>query len=152
MFECGAYVPMYVETVPNRNSPPAIHLREGWRENGKVKKHTLANLTKRPPQKIEALRRVLRNEPLVGREDAFDIQRFLPHGHVGAVLGTLRKLRLDRTIAGADLRALYPRRRTSQPGQRHKIYPYLLRDLSIERANQAWACDICYIPMAKGFM
>ena len=93
---------MYVETVPNRNSPPAILLREGWRENGKVKKRTLANLTKWPPQKIDALRRVLRNEPLIGREDAFDIQRSLPHGHVAAVLGTLRKLRLDRTIAGAD--------------------------------------------------
>ena len=51
-----------------------------------------------------------------------------------------------------DLRALYPRRRTSQPGKGHKIYPYLLRDLSIERANQAWASDISYIPMAKGFM
>ena len=56
------------------------------------------------------------------------------------------------------LRALYPRRRTStasgssQPGKGHKIYPYLLRDLSIERANQAWATDISYIPMAKGFM
>ena len=48
--------------------------------------------------------------------------------------------------------ALYPRRRTSQPGKGHKIYPYLLRDLSIERANQAWASDISYIPMAKGFM
>ena len=93
---------MYVETVPNRNSPPAILLREGWRENGKVKKRTLANLTKWPPQKIDALRRVLRNEPLVGREDAFDIQRSLPHGHVAAVLGTLRKLRLERMIAGAD--------------------------------------------------
>ena len=93
---------MYVETVPNRNSPPAMLLREGWRENGKVKKRTLANLTQWPPQKIDALRRVLRNEPLVGREDAFDIQRSLPHGHVAAVLGTLRKLRLDRTIAGAD--------------------------------------------------
>ena len=93
---------MYIETVPNRNSPPAILLREGWRENGKVKKRTLANLTKWPPQKIDALRRVLRNEPLVGREEVFDIQRSLPHGHVAAVLGTLRKLRLDRTIAGAD--------------------------------------------------
>ena len=93
---------MYIETVPNRNSPPAILLREGWRENGQVKKRTLANLTKWPPQKIDALRRVLRNEPLVGREDAFDIQRSLPHGHVAAVLGTLRALRLDRAIAGAE--------------------------------------------------
>ena len=48
--------------------------------------------------------------------------------------------------------SLYPRRRTSQPGKGHKIYPYLLRDLSIEPANQAWASDISYIPMAKGFM
>ena len=93
---------MYIESVPNRNSPPAILLREGWRENGQVKKRTLANLTKWPPQKIDALRRVLRNEPLVGREDAFDIQRSLPHGHVAAVLGTLRTLRLDRAIAGAE--------------------------------------------------
>ena len=51
-----------------------------------------------------------------------------------------------------DLRALYPRRRTSQPGKGHKLYPYLLRDLAIERPNQVWASDICYIPMARGFM
>jgi len=50
------------------------------------------------------------------------------------------------------LRALYPRQRTSQPGKGHKIYPYLLRDLCIDRANQVWATDISYIPMAKGFM
>ena len=93
---------MYIETVPNRNSPPAILLREGWRENGQVRKRTLANLTRWPPQKIDALRRVLRNEPLVGREDAFDIQRSLPHGHVAAVVGTLRTLRLGRAIAGAE--------------------------------------------------
>jgi len=51
-----------------------------------------------------------------------------------------------------DLRALYPRRRASQPGKGHTIYPCLLRDLPIERANQVWATDICHIPMAKGFM
>ena len=51
-----------------------------------------------------------------------------------------------------DLRALYPRPRTSQPGKGHTLYPYLLRDLSVERANQVWASDICYIPMAKGLM
>ena len=51
-----------------------------------------------------------------------------------------------------DLRALYPRQRTSQPGKGHKLYRYLLRDLAIERPNQVWATDICYIPMAKGFM
>ena len=90
---------MYVETVPNRNSPPAILLREGWRENGKVKKRTLANLSKWPPAKIDTLRRLLKNEPLVGRDEAFDIVRSHPHGHVAAVLGTLQRLRLDRRIA-----------------------------------------------------
>ena len=68
------------------------------------------------------------------------------HGH------TVNRKRVQRLMRQMDLRALYPRRRTSQPGKGHKIYPYLLRDLSIERANQAWASDISYIPMAKGFM
>ena len=93
---------MYIETVPNRNSPPAILLREGWRENGKVRKRTLANLSKWPKGKIDTLRRLLKDEPLVGRDDAFDIVRSLPHGHVAAVLGTLRTLRLDRLIDPAQ--------------------------------------------------
>jgi putative transposase len=65
---------------------------------------------------------------------------------------TVNRKRVQRLMRQMDLRALYPRRRTSQPGEGHKIYPYLLRGLSIERANQVWATDICYIPMAKGFM
>ena len=89
---------MYIETVPNRNSPPAILLREGWRENGKVRKRTLANLSKWPKGKVDTLRRLLKDEPLVGRDDAFDIVRSVPHGHVAAVLGTARTLRLDRLI------------------------------------------------------
>ena len=93
---------MYIDTVPNRNSPPAILLREGWRENGKVRKRTLANLSKWPKGKIDTLRRLLKDEPLVGRDDAFDIVRSLPHGHVAAVLGTLRTLRLDRLIDPAQ--------------------------------------------------
>lgn len=64
----------------------------------------------------------------------------------------VNRKRVQRLMRLMDLRALYPRRRTSQPGHGHKIYPYLLRDLPVERANQAWASDICYIPMAKGFM
>ena len=64
----------------------------------------------------------------------------------------VNRKRVQRLMRLMDLRALYPRRRTSQPGKGHKIYPYLLRDLLIERANQVWATDICYIPMAKGFM
>jgi putative transposase len=65
---------------------------------------------------------------------------------------TASRKRVQRLMRLMGLRALYPRRRTSQPGKGHKIYPYRLRDLTIERANQVWASDICYIPMAKGFM
>jgi putative transposase len=61
---------------------------------------------------------------------------------------TVNRKRAQRLMG---LGALYPRQRTSQPGKGHKIYPHLLRDLRIERANQVWATDICYIPMAKGF-
>ena len=91
--------PIYIETVPNRKSPPTILLREGWREGGKVKKRTLANLSKWPRAKIELLRRLLKDEPLFGRDEAFDIVRSLPHGHVAAVLGTIKRLRLERLIA-----------------------------------------------------
>jgi hypothetical protein len=90
---------MYVETVPNRGSRPAILLREGWREGRRVRKRTLANLSDWPPQKVEALRRLLRNEPLIAPSEAFAIQRSRPHGHVAAVLGTLKKLGLDRLLA-----------------------------------------------------
>jgi hypothetical protein len=62
---------MYIETVPNRNSPPAILLREGWREDGKTRKRTLANLSHWPKQKIETLRRLLRDEELVSLQDLF---------------------------------------------------------------------------------
>jgi len=65
---------------------------------------------------------------------------------------SINRKRVQRLMRLMGLRALYPRRRTSQPGKGHKIYPYLLRDLSIERANQVWATDVSYIPMAKGFM
>ena len=64
----------------------------------------------------------------------------------------VNRKRVQRLMRQMGLRALYPQRRTSQPGKGHKIYPYLLRDLRIERANQVWATDITYIPMAKGFM
>jgi len=65
---------------------------------------------------------------------------------------TVNRKRIQRLMRKMDLTALYPRRRTSQPGKGHKVYPYLLRHLSIERANQVWATDITYCPMAKGFM
>ncbi len=90
---------MYVETVPNRSSRPAILLREGWREGRRVRKRTLANLSDWSPQKVEALRRLLRDEPLVAPSEAFAIQRSRPHGHAAAVLGMLKKLGLDRLLA-----------------------------------------------------
>ena len=87
---------MYVATVPNRSSPPAILLREAFRLDGKVKNRTLANLSRWPPEKIDALRRVLKGETSLGPPlpEAFSIARSLPHGHVAAVLTTLERLRL----------------------------------------------------------
>ncbi len=64
----------------------------------------------------------------------------------------VNRKRVQRLMRLMGLQALYPRRRTSQPGKGHKIYPYLLRDLTVGRANQVWATDVCYIPMTKGFM
>ena len=90
---------MYVETVPNRNSRPAMLLREGWREGGRVRKRTLANLTDWPAEKVQCLRRVLKGQRLVSPEEAFTIERSLPHGHVEAVLAMTRRLGLDRLIA-----------------------------------------------------
>ncbi len=89
---------MYIASVPNRSSPPAILLRESYREGKKVKTRTLANLSHWPKRKVENLRRVLHDDTLVAPEDAFEIQRSLPHGHVAAVLGSLRQLGLERVI------------------------------------------------------
>ncbi len=90
---------MYIDTVPNRHSPPAILLREGWREGHKTRKRTLANLSHWPAHKIETLRRLLRDDVLVSPSDLFDTERTRPHGHVEAVLGTIRQIGLDRVIA-----------------------------------------------------
>src|SRR6516162_10257635 len=91
---------MYVETVPNRNSRPAILLREGWREGSRTRKRTLANLTDWPPAQVEALRAVLRGDiPTLAPSAGFSIERTRPHGHVAAVLGTLRRLRLETLLA-----------------------------------------------------
>ena len=95
---------MYIERVPNRNSPPAVLLRESFRQGRSVKKRTLANLSKLPDHAVETLRRVLKGETLVAAHDAFDCQRTLPHGHVAAVLGTLRRLGLHSLIARAPSR------------------------------------------------
>ena len=91
---------MYIETVPNRNSRPAILLREGWREGRRTRKRTLANLTDWPAAQVEALRAVLKgNFQLLGPPPGFSIERTRPHGQVAAVLGTLRQLRLEPLLA-----------------------------------------------------
>jgi hypothetical protein len=91
---------MYVETVPNRNSRPAILLREGWREGSRTRKRTLANLTDWPPAQVEALRAVLRGDfHTLAPSAGFAIERTRPHGHVAAVLGTVRRLRLESLLA-----------------------------------------------------
>jgi transposase len=90
---------MHIEAVPNRGSHPTILLRQSYREGKKVRKRTLANLTALAPDVIETLKRALRGERLVGSDQAFTIERSIPHGHVKAVLGTIRKLGLDTIIA-----------------------------------------------------
>jgi hypothetical protein len=93
---------MYIEAVPNRNSPPAILLRESYRHQGKVRKRTLCNLSDWSPAHVEGLRGVLKGGSVIPAEqDAFTITRSLPHGHVAAALGTARKIGLDR-ILGPD--------------------------------------------------
>src|SRR5215469_1045670 len=92
---------MYVAVIPNRGSPPAVLLRESYREAGKTKNRTLANLSGWPAERIEQLRAVLRGDKLLPAAEAVEIVRALPHGHVLAALGTARRIALD---------ALLPRR------------------------------------------
>jgi len=97
---------MYIATVPNRNSPPAILLREGYREGGKVKNRTLANLSKLPPEAIEAIRRVLKGEQLVSTDDLFEIVEngSRAHGNVEAVLTAMRRLGFERLLCSRQSR------------------------------------------------
>jgi Transposase DDE domain len=96
---------MYVETVPNRSSPPAILLRESWREDGKVHKRTLLNLSTWDPAHVEGLRAVLKGGTVIpSGQDAIRIERTLPHGHVAAALGTARRIGLDRLLGPAGNR------------------------------------------------
>lgn len=90
---------MYIERVPNRGSRPTILLREGRREGHRVIKRTLLNLSDWPEERVDALRRLLANERLVGVDELVSIERSLPHGHAEAILGTIRKIGLDVMIA-----------------------------------------------------
>jgi transposase len=92
---------MYVTEIPNRNSPPAILLRESYRENGKVRTRTIANISHLRPAQIDALRTSLSgavSSPRLPLPDSFLIERSRPHGHVAAVLGSLRKLQIPAIL------------------------------------------------------
>src|SRR5713226_6366529 len=107
---------MYVAVIPNRGSPPAILLRESYREAGKTKNRTLANLSRWPTERIEQLRAVLRGDKLLPAAAAVEIIRALPHGHVLAALGTARRIALD---------ALLPRRAPQRRGpSAHGLDPW----------------------------
>ena len=93
------YSPMYIDIVPNRNSPPAVLLRESSRVGNKIIKRTLANLSDWPLAQVDSLRRVLKGESLVSFSHALQIERSLPHGHVAAALGTLRRSGLESDLA-----------------------------------------------------
>ena len=98
------WVCMFIQVIPNRGSPPAILLRESYREGGKVKKRTLCNLTRWPTNLLEGFKALLKGGTVISAPAApevFTIRRALPHGHVAAVLGSLRQIGLDR-ILGPD--------------------------------------------------
>lgn len=96
---------MYIERVPNRNSPPAILLRESYREGSKIHKRTLANLSKLPDAVIDNLKIVLKGGAAIENlSNSFSVERSLPHGHVAAVLGTIKKLNLHNLIAAENSR------------------------------------------------
>jgi transposase len=98
---------MYIESVPNRSSPPAILLRESFRDNGRVRKRTLANLSDWPTTLVEGLRTLLRGGVAVA-EEGIGIRRALPHGHAAAVLGTIRAIGLDRLLGKPTDKRLAP--------------------------------------------
>jgi len=91
---------MYIETVKNRNSPPCILLRESYRENGKVKKRTVANLTKWPEEMVSQLRVAMSGKACAD----FEITRSLPHGHVAAVLQCMKTLNFSSLLGGRPCR------------------------------------------------
>ena len=97
-------VSMYIATIPNRGSPPAILLREGYREGGKVKSRTLANLSKLPPEAVAALRQVLKGDKLIKAGDAFEVIASPHHGHVQAVWIAMQRLGFANLIASRPSR------------------------------------------------
>lgn len=101
---------MYIEAIPNRNSPPAVLLRGAYREDGKVKKRTLANISCLPTEVIEGLRVLLKGGVAVpSAEEVFTVERSLPHGHVAATLGSARACGAEDWFDGAPSPLRKPR-------------------------------------------
>jgi hypothetical protein len=97
---------MFIERVPNRTSPPAILIRESFREGKKVSKRTLANISKLPEPMIAAISQLIKRAEIAAPvADSFEIRRALPHGHVAAVLGTMRSSRRARKWSSARPRS-----------------------------------------------
>jgi len=114
---------MYIDVVPNRTSPPAVLLRVATLQCCTIVKRTLANLSDWPPAQVEALRRVLRGDRVVAPESLVAIQRSLPHGHVEAVLSTMRRLGMHRLLGSTrcrerDLVAAMIAERVLHPGSK----------------------------------
>jgi hypothetical protein len=106
---------MYVETVPNRGSPPAVLLRESYRDGKSIRKRTLLNLSNWPAEDVEGLRGVLKGGVVIpAGQEALTVERSLPHGHVAAVLGTARAIGLDRLLGPKTGRE--PNRENNRPG------------------------------------
>jgi Transposase DDE domain len=130
---------MFIDVVPNGRSAPAVLLRESYREGSKVKKRTLANLGPLPPAVIDGLRVLLQGGVALARpEEVFEIQRALPHGHVAAVVGMMRKLDLPRLLNRGvsrerDLALALIASRLIAPGSKLAT----LRALSPETANSS---------------
>ena len=92
---------MYIERVPNRNSPPAVLLRESYREGKKVKKRTLANLSKLPDEVVDNLKQILKGAKAVNPQqlpELLQVVRSLPHGHVAVILNSIKQLQIDKII------------------------------------------------------
>ena len=130
---------MFIDVVPNGRSAPAVLLRESWREGKRVRKRTIANLGALPPAVIDGLRVLLAGGTAVARpEEIFEIQRALPHGHVAAVVGMLRKLDLPRLLSRTpsrerDLAVALIASRLIAPGSKLAT----LRALTVETASSS---------------
>ena len=140
---------MYIETIPNRDSPPAILLRESYRQDGKVRKRTLANLSALSAPVIEGLKVLLRGGVAVSSaEEAFVIERSLPHGHVAAVLGMARALGAEQWFASAPA-ALRPVllamlvARVIEPGSKLATHRSLHQDTATSSLGRVLGLEQC---------